>query len=164
MKNVMMTILLSFLFLGFNNSVTAKDITDVSHLELIETLIVNADANVINPVIVDELDVDQKYLLAIIGGDGISIWNVGPLTRTCHGRFKVNRLVWGDNVVILFSLNGFGNSLDAQSFYTFTPLGEDDRVELYISDEAPADNRGWVEVGLFKVLKQLKNLNRGVKD
>jgi len=163
MKTAIMTILLGLLFLGFNNSATAKDITNVSHLELIDTFEVSASRNVGNPVIVDGLDVDQKYLLAIIDGDGISIWNVGPLTRTCHGRFKINRLVWGDNAVILFSLNGFGNSLDSQSFYTFTPLAENDRLELFISDEDSSDNRGSVRVGLFKVLKQLKNLQRGVK-
>jgi len=165
MKKVTVLVLFGFLCLALHGGAVAKDIRDVSHLELIKTFVVDGDVGVSDPVLVEEpdLEVDQEYLLGIIDGDGISIWSVGPLTRTCNGRFKVNRLDWGNNAVFLFALNGIGNSKDAQSFFRFTPLGEDDRVELYISDWGHGDNRGYVEVGLFKILKQLKNLDRGVK-
>ena len=164
MKNTILAILLSFVFFGFNNGATAKDITDMPHLELIETFIVSAISNDINsPVLIDGLDVEQGYLLAIIDGDGISIWSEGPLTLTCHGRFKANRAFENDNAVYLFSLNGFGNSRVARSFYIFTPLSEDDIVELFISDEISVDNRGSVEVGLFKVSKELRKIAKWLK-
>jgi hypothetical protein len=169
MKNTILAILLSFVFFVFNNNeATAKDITDMHHLELIETFKVLGDADINDPVLIDGLDVEQGYLLAIIDGDGISIWSTGPLTLTCHGRFKANRAFEDDLTVFLFSLNGFGDSKVARSFYTFTPLSEEDTVELFISDEISDDNRGDVEVGLFKVLnsnvlKKFKKLQGEMK-